>query len=215
MTIVVPSSALGRVAKTLAEERASVVLSQQHGLRLGSHSLQARDQQPSAVGGWLNRVREGEVLLAAHRFSVDEWQETWQDADFPAGYLACGGLIRPDFVQVLFVNSFEPGLQFVYPYPPTERLAAVLRTETDFVDVAVYDPNLELPDVIKGFPEIPLRLLKVIEQEAPLVIIQTVFNVKHDLAILCAMRERAPRALIYLGGSHFATADTNRFFRTT
>lgn len=207
------ASALGPVAKTLAEQRASVVLSERHGLRLGGHSLQTRDQLPPAIADWLSRVSEREVLLAAHRFSLADWQDIWLDVDFPSGYLARGGLLRPGFVKALFVNSFEPSLQFVYPYPPTERLAAVLRTETDFVDASVYDPNLEPPDVTRGFPATPLRLLEVIEQEAPHVIIQTVFNVKNDLALLCAMRERAPRARIYLGGPHFATADVAAYLR--
>jgi hypothetical protein len=207
------SIAFGPAAKMLAQERASVVLSQQHGLRLGGHSLQSRDNLPSAVSRWLGGLDGHEALLTAHHFSADDWEKVWHDADFPAEYVARGGLLKQDFIKVLFVNSFEPSLQFVYPYPPTERLAAVLRTDTDFVDASVYDPNLEPAEVIRGFPATPLRLAGVIGQEDPQVIIQTVFNVKHDLALLCAMRERAPRARIYLGGPHFGTADVGAYLR--
>src|SRR6185312_92757 len=59
----------------------------------------------------------------------------------------------------------------------------------------------------------PLRLVGVIGQEDPQLIIQTVFNVKHDLAVLCAMRERTPLARIYLGGPHFGTADVAAYLR--
>src|SRR5580658_2415299 len=106
MTSTLMSSVFGPAVKTLAHERASVVLSQQHGLRLGGHNLQSRENLPSAVARWLNGLSGREVLLAAHHFSADDWQEVWHDADFPSEYLARGGLLRPDFVKVLFVNSF-------------------------------------------------------------------------------------------------------------
>jgi hypothetical protein len=125
-----------------------------------------------------------------------------EDESFPCVFPRTRRASADKFIKVLFVNSLEPGLKFVYPYPPTERLAATLRAETDIADAAVYDPNLEAPAIIRSFPDTPLRLLSVVEQEAPDFIVQAVFNVDHDLRLLCALRARVRRRVYFIGGPH-------------
>ena len=194
------------LSQTLARRRENVVLSRRHGLRLGGNVLLTFHELAPAVARWITRASEAEVPVCA-RLLPFGLAGSLEDGSFPSVFLERGGLLRAEFIKVLFVNSMEPGLQFVYPYPPTERLAAALRTETDVADAAVYDlGNLEAPAIIRSFSRDSTPIALRGGAGSADFIVQAVFNVDHDLRLLCALRD-VPQARLFIGGPHLATAD--------
>ncbi len=200
-------------ADVLALARCNVVLDGGCGLRLGSARLLRPEELPPPVVTWLHREGRSRGLLAARHFGADEWQASLEDEAFPAAFLRAGGRLHADFVRVLLVNSFDPGLQFAAPYPPTECLATSLLRGEPPVDARVYDPNLEPAEGVAAFPREPLRLLRILEEDRFDLIVQAVYNLDYDLRLLCEMRRRAPSARLVIGGPHLKTVDLQAFFR--
>lgn len=209
MSIEVVSAA----AELLAMGRCHAVLSKALGLRLGSSQLLRPQDLSASMFIWMESENLVEILLAAPHFGASEWQTSLSDDAFPAAFLHAGGGVYHEFIKVLFVNSFDPGLQFVAPYQPTECLATYLLQDAAPVDACVYDPNLEAEKVIAAFPCQPLRLFRIVEEERFDLIVQVVFNVDYDIRLLCELRRRAPTARLVIGGPHLKTVDLTSYFR--
>lgn len=202
------------ISEKLAKEKSNVVISIFHGLRIGSQQLLIWEKLPEDIHCWIFENSYKEILLSAHHFDKFHWEESLKDTTFPKNFVKLGGRIYEKFTKVVLVNSFDPGLKFVYPYRPTEYFATVLLTRTTSTDARVYDPNLEPLEVIQSFPRLPLRLFEALEAERFDIIVQTIFNVDYDLRILCEMRKRAPKALLIIGGPHLQTVDIKAYFKS-
>ena len=124
-------------SQLLAAAKCHVVLSKVHGLRVGSSQLVDPRHLPLAVIKWLKEEGLDSISLSAPHFRAEEWQISLEDQAFPAALLRQGGRLSEDYVKVLFVNSFDPGLQFVLPYLPTECMATLLLQDVVPVDACV------------------------------------------------------------------------------
>lgn len=201
------------LSEILARDCSNAVISALHGLRIGSKQLLPPAQIPAQMNDWMMRENLDEALLSAHHFAQSDWANALEDRAFPQNFIQQGGTVCKDFVKVLLVNSFEPSLQFIYSYRPTEHLAASLRRNTVSADARIYDPNLESKEVTSSFPNVSLRFYTALTDERFDIIVQTIFNVDYDLRLLCEIKRRAPDALLIIGGPHLKTVDLKTYFR--
>ena len=114
---------LAELARVLAASSCNVVASLRHGLRISGTAYCGFELMPVGVKRWLQRTNRAEILLSAHHFETEQWEASLRDEAFPEVFQSEGGANEINFVKVLFINSFDPGLQFVLPYRPTAELA--------------------------------------------------------------------------------------------